>query len=36
MGPLAQLAPDWAHPTLGRSARALADEASVGIDARPV
>ena len=36
MGPLAQIAPDWVHPTLGRTARDLAAGASVGVDARPV
>jgi 2-amino-4-hydroxy-6-hydroxymethyldihydropteridine diphosphokinase len=36
MGPLAQIAPDWVHPVLGETARALADKADVGADARPV
>ena len=36
MGPLAEIAPDWRHPTLGLSARQLAAEARVGKDARPV
>jgi 2-amino-4-hydroxy-6-hydroxymethyldihydropteridine diphosphokinase len=35
-GPLAEIAPDWMHPVLLRSASELADEARVGIDARPV
>jgi 2-amino-4-hydroxy-6-hydroxymethyldihydropteridine diphosphokinase len=36
MGPLAEIAPDWVHPTLGETAAALARSASVGRDARPV
>lgn len=36
MGPLAQIAPLWIHPELGRTAQALAGEAQVGSDARPV
>jgi 2-amino-4-hydroxy-6-hydroxymethyldihydropteridine diphosphokinase len=35
MGPLAEIAPDWVHPLLGETARALAAKASVGLDARP-
>ena len=35
MGPLAEIAPDWRHPALGRAARDLAAQASVGTDARP-
>jgi 2-amino-4-hydroxy-6-hydroxymethyldihydropteridine diphosphokinase len=35
MGPLAEIAPQWAHPVLGRTAAELASEASVGLDARP-
>ena len=35
MGPLAEIAPDWAHPTLGETAAALAASATVGRDARP-
>lgn len=34
MGPLAEIAPDWRHPMLGETARALATSASVGCDAR--
>jgi len=36
MGPLAQIAPDWRHPVTGRTARALAVAATVGLDATPV
>lgn len=34
MGPLAEIAPDWTHPVTGRTARALAASATVGLDAR--
>jgi 2-amino-4-hydroxy-6-hydroxymethyldihydropteridine diphosphokinase len=34
MGPLARIAPGWTHPISGATARALADTASVGRDAR--
>lgn len=36
MGPLAEIAPDWRHPSSGLSARELAVQASVGLDACPV
>lgn len=36
MGPLAEIAPEWVHPVLGRSARELAVSALVGLDARPI
>jgi 2-amino-4-hydroxy-6-hydroxymethyldihydropteridine diphosphokinase len=35
MGPLAEIAPDWVHPTLGRSAAELAASATMGVDAAP-
>lgn len=35
MGPLAEIAPEWTHPTLGTTARELASSASVGADAAP-
>lgn len=36
MGPLAEIAPGWVHPVLGRTAISLAATASVGLDAVPV
>lgn len=33
MGPLAEIAPDWRHPRLGKTAAALASAARVGHDA---
>ncbi len=36
IGPLAEIAPDWRHPTLGLAAAELAARASVGADAQPV
>ena len=35
MGPLAEIAPGWVHPTLGRTAGELAGSATVGRDAAP-
>ncbi|OYX30997.1 MAG: 2-amino-4-hydroxy-6-hydroxymethyldihydropteridine diphosphokinase [Caulobacterales bacterium 32-69-10] len=36
MGPLAQIAPGWVHPVNGKTARELADAATVGVDATPL
>ena len=36
MGPLAEIAPAWRHPVLGKTALALTGLAKVGADARPV
>jgi 2-amino-4-hydroxy-6-hydroxymethyldihydropteridine diphosphokinase len=36
MGPLAELAPAWVHPMLGKTAAELAAAAIVGADAAPV
>jgi 2-amino-4-hydroxy-6-hydroxymethyldihydropteridine diphosphokinase len=36
MGPIAQIMPDWMHPTAGLSAADLAKVARVGDDARPM
>ena len=36
MGPLAEIAPEWRHPTVDGDAAALAKLASVGTDARPL
>ncbi len=36
MGPLAEIAPAWIHPALGRTATLLAETAPVGRDASPL
>ena len=36
MGPLAEIAPDWRHPTSGETAADLAAQATVGTDATPI
>ena len=36
MGPLSEIAPEWRHPLLGETARALLAQASVGDDAQPI
>jgi 2-amino-4-hydroxy-6-hydroxymethyldihydropteridine diphosphokinase len=36
MGPLAEIAPDWRHPVLGKTAAELAAGAPVGADATPL
>lgn len=36
MGPLAEAAPGWMHPSLGRTAAELAPEAMIGADAHPL
>lgn len=36
MGPLAEIAPEWRHPTLAGDAATLAAQATVATDARPL
>ena len=36
MGPLAEIAPDWVHPVLGKTASELFQTATVGMDAEPI
>src|SRR5512143_2641710 len=36
MGPLAEIAPGWRHPVIGKPASELAAGATVGRDARPI
>ena len=35
MGPLAEIAPDWVHPVLSKTAAELAQTATAGLDAKP-
>ncbi len=35
MGPLAEIAPAWTHPVIGRTAADLATQASIGTEAAP-
>ncbi len=35
MGPLAEIAPEWRHPVLGKTAERLAASATVALDAAP-
>ena len=36
MGPMAEIAPEWVHPTAGKTAKVLAQTCAVGADARPI
>lgn len=36
MGPLAEIMPDWVHPTLNQSAKELLQNITVGTDAHPL
>jgi 2-amino-4-hydroxy-6-hydroxymethyldihydropteridine diphosphokinase len=36
MGPLAEIWPDWVHPSHGRTATELANGATIGLDAAPM
>lgn len=36
MGPLAEIAPEWRHPTVEGEAKGLAETCTVGTDARPL
>ncbi|MNJ37763.1 Bifunctional folate synthesis protein [compost metagenome] len=36
MGPLAEIAPNWIHPKLQKTARELAATATAGVDATPI
>ena len=36
MGPMAEIASGWSHPTAGKTAQTLAKTCAVGVDAKPV
>lgn len=36
MGALAEITPEWVHPTAGKTAQVLAESCTIGTDARPI
>ncbi|MEI9904356.1 MAG: 2-amino-4-hydroxy-6-hydroxymethyldihydropteridine diphosphokinase [Asticcacaulis sp.] len=36
MGPLAEIRPDWVHPTLEKTAQELLENIMIGLDAHPM